>query len=168
LVAFFYLISYLIILVTGWKMVRFVHNHTSLNPQLREMNRQLTRSLNILVIRGIHLQITFYNKYFLPQASFPLTLELLSIAMIGHMLLGEGGGGQAVLAFQFCLSLSSHWLPLLNPLATIFVNRPYREALLLIRGLVAMFRRMLGKRNAAGLIVPAHLSNNAQSSNVAQ
>jgi len=33
----------------GWKMVRFVSQHASLNVQLRQLNRQMTRNLIIMV-----------------------------------------------------------------------------------------------------------------------
>jgi hypothetical protein len=48
-------------------------------------------------------------------------------------LLSIFGGDDRQLALQFYISLAFHWLPVLNPLASIFTNRPYRDSLLLGR-----------------------------------
>jgi hypothetical protein len=44
-----YATSYGVIFFCGWKMVRFVSQHASFNARLKELNRQLTRNLIILV-----------------------------------------------------------------------------------------------------------------------
>jgi hypothetical protein len=44
-----YAVSYCVILCCGWMMVRFVRNHATLNARLKQLNRQLTRTLIILV-----------------------------------------------------------------------------------------------------------------------
>jgi hypothetical protein len=36
----------------------------------------------------------------------------------------------ATLELLFYISMTTQWLPLLNPLASIFINRPYRDAVL--------------------------------------
>jgi hypothetical protein len=47
-IALLNVISYANIFFCGWKMVRFVSQHATFNPQLKELNRQLTRNLILL------------------------------------------------------------------------------------------------------------------------
>jgi hypothetical protein len=57
------------------------------------------------------------------QATFPLLLQLIVLVMLVNM-------NYKIIGVQlsFYTFILLHWLPLLNPVASILTNRPYREA----------------------------------------
>lgn len=117
-------ISYTIIIGCAWKNIRYVGQHTTtISANLREMNKQLTRNLIIL-------------------ASFPLLIHVFVtifacvayIQFIGQMTSGEwkveDGEVDFVLTPTFMFySIIIYWLPVLNPLISFVVFRPYRNVL---------------------------------------
>jgi hypothetical protein len=58
------------------------------------------------------------------QACFPLLLQFLSIIVLGQAMLQI-----PTLKLECFTFIAAHWLPVLNPLASILTNRPYREAI---------------------------------------
>nr|CAD2185401.1 unnamed protein product [Meloidogyne enterolobii] len=103
------IICYVIVIFCGVKMIRFVHIHSSLTQKMKELNKQLIITLIILASFPLILMST--NTFISSVAPHFIDLNTESLLFM----------------FQ---GLLSHWLPLLNPLASIYTMRPYREFLI--------------------------------------
>ncbi|KAI1703416.1 serpentine type 7TM GPCR chemoreceptor srd domain-containing protein [Ditylenchus destructor] len=102
-------ISYTIIIVCGLKLQKFVRESMRQNrPRMVEVNHQLNR---VLVL----------------QTLLPITELCVSLSC--YLTSTLSGAGASVFAVVFAL-LPFHWIPLLNPLITILVVKPYRNFLL--------------------------------------
>src|SRR4051812_94676 len=123
-------ISYSINLFCGIKVVKFVGAHGGFNPRMKELNQQLTKSLIVLVWNLIfdNFKLTplifkvlfhFLNVLFsLAQFALALTFIISEIEMMATIILFVG----------FFTAILFAWLPVVNPIVSIWINRPYRDA----------------------------------------
>uniref|UniRef100_A0A1I8C038 G_PROTEIN_RECEP_F1_2 domain-containing protein n=1 Tax=Meloidogyne hapla TaxID=6305 RepID=A0A1I8C038_MELHA len=103
------IICYAIVIFCGFKMVRFVHINSSLTQKMKELNKQLIKTLIVLVIHACFpLILISTNTFIISVSKHFVDLTTLSLLYMFEALL-------------------THWLPILSPLASIYTMRPYRE-----------------------------------------
>ncbi|KAL7070768.1 hypothetical protein ACQ4LE_010068 [Meloidogyne hapla] len=100
------IICYAIVIFCGFKMVRFVHINSSLTQKMKELNKQLIKTLIVLACFPLILIST--NTFIISVSKHFVDLTTLSLLYMFEALL-------------------THWLPILSPLASIYTMRPYRE-----------------------------------------
>uniref|UniRef100_A0AC35FDY4 G protein-coupled receptor n=1 Tax=Panagrolaimus sp. PS1159 TaxID=55785 RepID=A0AC35FDY4_9BILA len=117
-------ISYSIVCWTSfkvWKHLKAMEGHMSVNT--KDVNRQMTLTLII-------------------QAILPLLTLLCPIAFTAILLFSR----ITIEGFEICISLLLSTIPIVNSLTTIYVVKPYRNAMLKI---ICIFSKKYSTVNAA-------------------
>ena len=120
IVFLFYSLTYSIIIFCGIKMVRYVAIH-AMHERLKELNKQLTKTL-IIWVNSIKYKLILFS--FL-QAIYPLFYSTLIMFIFFPAILTNSMENASL----FVLVLLD-WFPVLNPLASIWTFRPYRDTLI--------------------------------------
>nr|CAD2138657.1 unnamed protein product [Meloidogyne enterolobii] len=97
---------YLIIIVCGFKMVRFVSLNTNLDGNLKRLNKQLTK---VLIILAVVPFIVIAGDFSLMFFRIP-NKDVLNIV-------------------QILINILYHLVPVFNPIICILTNTPYRNAI---------------------------------------
>jgi hypothetical protein len=137
LYAFLKIVFNIVNIFCGIKMVTFVQSHADFNPRMKELNRQLTNNLIILV--WIILDFSL-NIFFIPtKAIFPLFFYCWSI--IYALFYFIENAGLVSLQVQFFYCMSAPWISVINPIVSIWINRPYRDAVAVKKLVHSLFKK---------------------------
>ncbi|KAF7635865.1 hypothetical protein Mgra_00004777 [Meloidogyne graminicola] len=110
------LIPFLIIIIIGIKMVKYINNHAFPNSQLKNYIKQLTKNLIILTIvpffsfSSITIIIIFLINNFNSDSNSKLT-EIYSNSFY----------------LQYICYIFFHLIPIFNPIICILTNKPYKK-----------------------------------------
>jgi hypothetical protein len=128
----------------GLKVVKFVRANSVLNPRAKELNQQLTKTLFIMVCEIICLHISVNIVYFISKAFYPLSaflsLMIVSFLIVAMNIVAKEMLARITMSVLFLILLVANWLPVGNPIVSIWINTPYRDA-------VKKFFANLFKRN---------------------
>ncbi|KAL3073450.1 hypothetical protein niasHT_038588 [Heterodera trifolii] len=120
-------ICYTIIIICGFKIVKFVHKNAYRNATHgQQVHKQLT--INLII-----------------KALLPLAMNILNFSVAIQLLFFQTEMSPNFLFLQMCASIPAYWLPVLNPLVTICTVSDYRSALsILIRPITSSRNRNAG------------------------
>nr|CAD2164020.1 unnamed protein product [Meloidogyne enterolobii] len=98
--------AYLIIIICGFKMVRFVNLNTNLDGNLKRLNKLLTKVLIILAV------VPFVNQ-----------------AGVLFIMIYSQTNNNTTNIIRILIFINYHLTPVFNPIICILTNTPYRNAI---------------------------------------
>ncbi|CAK5077464.1 unnamed protein product [Meloidogyne enterolobii] len=99
--------AYLIIIICGFKMVRYVNLNTNFDGDLKRLNKLLTKVLILLAV------VPFVNQ-----------------AGLLFLMISSKTTNNATNIIRILIFISLHFIPVFNPIICILTNTPYRNAVL--------------------------------------